>query len=310
MHDDGRLSADCARESQGMAVLERGDLIEPIRVGATGFESEHGAARTLCLLDEAAVDEAWAEKQSNASAEYRETHEEEKIAPEIRALYSLFEAYATRAITTQCGPDSRGEPPLVLDVGCGTAATLPPYARNLSRVVRYVGLDPFKVNLDREYPFICSTVEQLASVRDKIPAVDAFLFSTSLDHMQDLAAAASSVRAVAKRGALAVFWVGVHDVSIVSAAAGAHLFERVFSSRSTLRQAAQFYGWALLRFPRYVRGMARRAEALRTGQPLDNLHFHYFQAGDLDAAIRAFGDIEDKLLVPNSNSCFVTCRIR
>ncbi len=293
-----------------MKVLERGDLIEPIRIQVTGFEGRGTCARTLVLLDEAAVDKAWEEKQSNASAEYRETHEEAKIAPSLQVLYSLFEAYATRAIVTQLSPDPRGEPPLVLDVGCGTAVTLPPYARNLARVVRYVGLDPFRRNLDREYPFICSTVEQLASVKDRIPTFDAFLFSTSLDHMQDVAAAADSVRGVAKPGALAVFWVGLHDVPIVSAAIGAQLFEKVFSSRSMLRQVARFYAWALLRFPGHVRLMARRADALRTGKSLDNFHFHYFQAGSLDVAIRAFGEIEDTLLVPNSNSCFVTCRIR
>ncbi|MGH9906934.1 MAG: class I SAM-dependent methyltransferase, partial [Pyrinomonadaceae bacterium] len=160
------------------------------KITARGFGEGDGlCVPFLDLMSKSVVSNLWQQKQQESLEEY---FAEEKAAPEsTRVLYDLFAGYIARAI--------HGRTSLrILDVGCGVRNDYPPYAAFLAPNRQndghlYVGLDPIPHNVaGRNYPFICGKLEDLPAVIDE--KFDVFLFSTSLDHVENIETAASAVR--------------------------------------------------------------------------------------------------------------------
>lgn len=220
----------------------------------------------------------WEDRQELSVAEYEETHRADSpFAP----IYRIFRAYIAERAT----PDGR-----VLDVGCGLFPDVPPY---VPAGVSYTGLDPLDVPVERSYPFILGTLDD---VTDKF---DLFVFSTSLDHIPDLRATGRRLWQLACPGGRAVLLVGLHEPHIVARVVGANVFGKLFSDpgwRVVLRlpEAVARVGWYWLQ-------LARRRAQLARGVPLDRLHEHYFTERTLRAALKEWGRIEDWTPIGGTN---------
>lgn len=269
-----------------------------------GFATDDGAIRRFIELAPASEPEkAWVERQDASVDEYLDQTEE--VPAEIENLYDLFDCFISA-----CLADRREQK--VLDVGCGIRSDWPHYVRSLRRSLPttghvYVGLDPMNHNLDkRDYPFVAGRLEDLAGTL--ADPFDVFLFSTSLDHFKDMALTAKTVRGLARPSALAIFWVGLHDRTLMAEQAGVHVFRKLYASLNPLRFLLR-YAEAAAKLPVKYLWLRRRQRNLRSGVPLDQLHFHYFTEEGLRETLPLFGQVERYIHVPGTNSVFVCVRM-
>lgn len=262
-----------------------------IRGTKTGFELLDGGFSTSLFIPSAGQDEEW-RKINDASLEEYQNHHQNAYPDSIATIQKLFAGFIARHV--------QGD---VLDVGCGMGAEIPMYARELPHI-RYFGIDPIDSPVARNYPFICARVE------DALPSLnalrfDGFIFATSLDHLRDPACAARMTRALAAPGARAVFWIGLHDPSMVAREIGATLLEQFFTPLSWMSSWFKALRWQILSFPRLMLALRQRERSLRLGERLDELHFHYFTAESARTTLASrFGDIVEELAVPGSNTVF------
>lgn len=181
--------------------------------------------------------------------------------------------------------------------------------RKLKERVNYFGLDAFDINLERDYPFICARIEDLSKVEAFHNKIDTFIFGTSLDHFENVDEVASSVKKLASPGAVVIFWIGLHDVTLVAGEEGARTFQSMFNGAGLLSVAWRFLRFAFWNFPRMAYVLRRRGNKLKKGENLDDLHFWYFTEKDLPGLLSRFGEITDISMLPGNNSVFCTCRV-
>lgn len=269
-----------------------------------GFSTADGEIRRYIELTPASQPEkAWQERQDASVDEYLDHTEE--VPAEIETLYDLFDCFISACLT-----DRREQK--VLDVGCGIRSDWPHYVRSLRKgmpVTRnvYVGLDPMSHNLEkRDYPFVAGRLEDLPGTLTH--PFDVFLFSTSLDHFQDLSLTAKTVRSLASPGALAIFWVGLHDQTMVAEHVGAQIFQKLYGSLHPLRFIPRFLE-TLIKIPVKYFWLLQRRRDMRSGVPLDKLHFHYFTQKSLAETLPLFGTVERQIHVLGTNSVFVCVRM-
>jgi hypothetical protein len=166
---------------------------------------------------------------------------------------------------------------------------IPPYGTALDRLhaasrVVYTGLDPLGANIEtRKYHFIHERLEELIGrLRDRI---DVFVFSTTLDHLKDVGRAAADVRRLAN--ASAILLVGLRYPKFIAGLVGGDLFGRYFYPGGIGGLA---FGAVQLvaRIPVIAGRLAARKRQLANSIPLDDLHFHYFTAAILPAALSRY----------------------
>jgi hypothetical protein len=117
------------------------------------------------------------------------------------------------------------------------------------------------------------------------------------------------VSSLASDNAVLIFWVGLHDPSLVAEQVGAHIFRRLYASLHPVLFLLRYLE-AGFKIPiNYLRLLMRRARLI-AGKPLDDLHFHYFTERNLLPCLKMFGEIEQYLCVPGTNSVFVSVRQR
>jgi len=247
----------------------------------------------------------WQHKQDKALAEYQGSHILEQITATTHSIYKLFGAYIG---ATLHGPNEKLQPN-VLDVGCGIGQRLPMYMRKLIDGVNYFGMDAFDINSDRDYPFICARLEDLSEIVAFHNKFDVFVFGTSLDHFENIDEVARAVKKIAAPGAVVIFWIGLHDTSLVASEEGANALRRTFNGARPLVVMWRLLRFAFWNFPRIFYALERRRVKLKRGENLDNLHFWYFTEKDLPSVLARFGEITDISMVPGSNSVFATCRV-
>lgn len=245
----------------------------------------------------------WKTKQDNSAEEYRETHQIEHVNPETKILYQLFKSFIYANITYYLN-----YPINILDVGCGTFVTPPPYIE-LTKNTTYVGLDPYDINNERDYLFIQGVIEDLPLFLETDVKFDVFIFSTSLDHIQKINDAANAIKTIASKDAYVIFFIGLHDVELVAEMAGRHHYKKVFSSLNIGMFFYQMLGTILLRLPRLFLSLKKREKALTNDEPLDTFHFHYFTRENYKTYISNFGTILEDIDIPGSNSKFISVRI-
>lgn len=275
-----------------------------LKATQTGFVSATSKVRRFIELTPASDPEkAWVERQDASVDEYLD--HTEIVPDEIETLYDLFDCFISASLT------GRREQK-VLDVGCGIRSDWPHYVRSLHHGMPvtghvYVGLDPMSHNLDkRDYPFVAGRLEDLPGTLTN--PFDVFLFSTSLDHFQDLTLTARTVHSLASPGALAIFWVGLHDQSLVAEHVGAQIFQKLYASLHPLRFLAR-YITTIMKIPAKYLWLLRRQRDMQSGVPLDKLHFHYFTEKSLRETLPLFGQVERYIHVPGTNSVFVCVRM-
>jgi hypothetical protein len=264
-----------------------------------GFATADGQIRRFIELAATEPEQAWVERQNASVGEYLDHTEE--VPAEIETLYDLFDCFVSACLTNRRGQK-------LLDVGCGIRSDWPHYVHSLRKGMPmtghvYVGLDPMSHNLDkREYPFVAGRLEDLPGTF--IDPFDVFLFSTSLDHFQDLSLTAQTVRSLASPGALAIFWVGLHDQTLVGEHLGAQIMHKLYRSLHPLRFIPRLLETLVKLLANYLRLLRRRRD-MYSGVPLDKLHFHYFTQKRLAETLPLFGTMERYVHVPGTNSVFV-----
>jgi SAM-dependent methyltransferase len=269
-------------------------------ISDAGFVDSNGRLSRSIDLGRDEASGAWQRRQDNALPGYR--HELSETQPVLQKLYRSFSWYIATAIL-------QSRPASILDVGCGISSRHPPYIEPLrgmlqSHGILYTGLDPMcEAESAREYFFVRGRVEDAPEQIEH--RFGMFLFSTSLDHFEDLDQVARAVRRLAARGARCVFWIGLHDPALVAGEIGRKWFSRLYQSMNP----AAFLGRALIvnavmlyRYP----SMLARWRALRRGAPLDELHFHFFTRDNVRDALARFGEIRDLADVPGTSSIFAT----
>ena len=282
-----------------MAVKEITEITK-IESKKVTFEINNESFKTIYIPENTSSSE-FDSKQNNSLEEYKEEHVKENLSDKSKTIYKLFKGY----IASSC----KKFPVKVLDIGCGISKSKPIYFKDTEAIFDYVGLDPFKINLEREYPFICS---KISDVRDKIIFKDnfeLFVFSTSLDHIDNLEDCAKSIKKLAKKNALIIFWIGLHDKNIITQETGSLLFNFIFK-RKLLFSLPLYFAYGIFRLPKLVFNIFKREYQLKRGLPLDNIHYWYFQEKSIKKYLSLFGNIEDYTRIPGSNHIFVTCSIK
>lgn len=240
--------------------------------------------------------EDWREITEASLDEYRNHHQAGAYPPAILEIMSMFEGFIAKWAGIW-GAEN------VIDLGCGIGQELPPYVRNIAGNLHYVGLDPLDENPERDYPFICGRLEDLAG-RKLDKKFDLALFATSLDHFED-ARNALSLAAEITNGGRAVILCGLHDSSLIARNDLSTWIEDLCrNNQSTLNRILAFWAYTIGNWPRVARALARREKKLAADQPLDNLHFHYFTEQSLRTLLGEAGTIHELTLCPGSNGAF------
>lgn len=268
-----------------------------------GFESPHEF--NLRTIRTEFITDIFAQSKQDASlTEYEETHGNELYTESIKNLMEQFQRFIGFSLFTHMASN---QPIKILDIGCGISPHIPPYFRKLGLNTNliYVGLDPFEKRPERDYYFINGKFEGLHThLRTQF---DCAVFSTSLDHFEDLEEVSKELKKILINGGLAIFWVGLHDPDIV---AKQSLFEYFRDLRilSLVRVVAR-----IVKFPTRIlklhQAMKQRRKMLLQNQPLDKLHFHYFTRSDLDTYINSLGVVIDKAFIEQTNSIFYSVKI-
>lgn len=193
---------------------------------------------------------------------------------------------------------------VVLDIGCGISPEIPPYVSELG-LIRYLGLEPLQVAVERDYPCVVGAVAENLPVGDR--TVDGLLFATSLDHIENVRGALEEARRVLKQSGRAYLWVGLHEPEIVSRTM-APIHSWIYAGSALRRAASLLVPHAVLARALFM--LAARSYKLRRGLPLDHAHHRYYTRKSLRAELVSYGfHPEREVLVPGSNSLFVECTL-
>lgn len=263
----------------------------------------NGAAYRTILFP-SKQDDLWRKINDSSINEYIAHHENDAYPDSVKTIAKLFEGFIAKTLLAP-------HPMLVLDVGCGIGTKFPLYFRGIRNGnIEYMGLDPIEINFSRTYPFICAKIEDVVDHATIFPPINIFIFATSLDHFQDLDYVAMAVRQLAATGAKAIFWIGLHDPDIVAQSIGSSLFARLFAKQNIFVILAKWLAYSAIYLPRLILSMAKRKKMLQTKQPLDEHHFHYFVRQKIASALSKFGELDEIIEVPGTNSIFVVVGIQ
>jgi SAM-dependent methyltransferase len=265
-----------------------------------GFESDDGQIQAYLNLSSSDVSGDWTQRQEASIGEYEANQSD--IPKDVELLYQLFDGYIASEISGYKNQK-------ILDVGCGISREYPLYVNAIKNSQDtagniYVGLDPLLIDVEeRKYLFIAGRLEDLSKVM--LSQFDVFIFSTSLDHFEDIGDVCKSVFSVAKKGARLIFWVGLHDPGIVSQSIGANFFRNLYGSVNPIHFLYFFLKANLLLLMGYLKMLKRRFFLMKSKR-LDNLHFHYFTEGSVISALSQFGVLKKIVSIPGTNSIFAT----
>lgn len=275
-----------------------------IRLTQAGFLSDTGDfSRFIELKAHSAINQAWLDRQAASVVEYLD--HVETVPDEIETLYELFDGFISASLLGRLSQK-------VLDVGCGIRRDWPHYVRSLRKSIAhtqncYVGLDPLCYDLEmREYPFVAGRLEDFPRFISDL--FDVFIFSTSLDHFEDIELTVQSVKKLANSNAIAIFWVGMHDQTLVAEKIGASIISKLYSSLNPNRFIPRFLEVNIKLIANYFRLINRRRN-MKLNKPLDKLHFHYFTINSIRETLSKFGEIVSYIQVPGTNSMFFCVRI-
>ena len=252
------------------------------------------------LIEDSDISKKNIELNLASDEEYKRHHIEKNIPEKIKNNMSLFEGFIAKNILSGAK---------ILDIGCGTRKDIPPYFNNIVSTNYYFGLDPIKVNLeDRNYPFFCCGIEDLKKIQFK-EKFDLALFSTSLDHIDNISSVFSILKGKIKNGNILI-WVGLHDSNIVARSFGTHIFNQIFMGKNIVSWLARLVKILITNIYPLIIMFHKREKKLKLSLPLDDKHFHYFTYEKFLKMLSNHGHIKESILVPGTNSLFVNYMIK
>ncbi|MBL4613478.1 MAG: hypothetical protein JKY27_01190, partial [Magnetovibrio sp.] len=116
------------------------------------------------------------------------------------------------------------------------------------------------------------------------------------------------VQYLAAPGAKAVFWIGLHDITLSASEEGARRFSKVFKDTEWQSVLMRCFGFVFWSFPRVTLALMWNRFRLKRRKKIDDFHFWYFRNRDLPTVLAKFGEISDITYVPGGGSVFATCR--
>ncbi len=268
------------------------------------FITRDGKTKTIHINAEQ-HSRSWLDKQNASKEEYKVTHTKEGISTRSRNFYRLFNTYINNFIYITYGDAAIN----VLDVGCGTFTGSPPYIRETKQTVTYIGLDPENLNPDRDYLFIQGKIEDLHMHLHEDVKFNIFLFSTSLDHIENIEECAKSIREVAEQPSYCIFFLGLNDVKIVAEQMGGGIFKQIYQNMEIGKVIIRLIKSTLISMPLSFKSMYMRNKNLMEKRPLDDKHFHYFTLNNICDYMNIFGDVIDSVIIPGSNAMFITVKM-
>ena len=198
----------------------------------------------------------WSQRQQDSVARY--TDDSYEGDPSVGQMFGNFIA------TGLAERDA-----VVLDIGCGLFPGLPHYVAQLG-LNRYLGLEPLTEPVDRTYPCLVGALAEKIPLKDS--SVDAVLFATSLDHIEDVDAAMKEVCRVLKNDGKLFIWQGLYEPEML---AREKSFERIFFEPSPIKRAARMLAGPL-EYAVLARRIFKRRRQLRTGERIDSAHFRWY----------------------------------
>lgn len=267
------------------------------------FISGDGKTKTIHINAER-HSQSWLEKQNASVEEYKVTHTKEGIDTRSKSFYRLFRAYINDFIYSTYGDIAIN----ILDVGCGTFTGLPPYIKENEKQT-YIGLDPEDINPIRDYLFVQGMIEDLHLHLHEDVKFNIFLFSTSLDHIENIEECAKSIREVAEQPSYCIFFLGLHDVKIVAEQMGGGIFKQIYQNMEMGKVIIRLIKSTLISMPLSFKSMYIRNKNLMEKRPLDDKHFHYFTLNNICDYMNIFGDVIDSVIIPGSNAMFITVKM-
>jgi SAM-dependent methyltransferase len=225
----------------------------------------------------------WARRQEESVERYTDEHYEED--PRAARMYGNFIATGL--------PDRKA---VVLDIGAGLSAELPHYVEELG-LERYVALEPLTEPVERSYPCLVGALAERIPLKDD--SVDAVLFGTSLDHIENEDTAIEEVRRVLKPHGKLFFWQGLYEPEMV---AREKSFERVFFEKHPLKRIARIVG-APIEYAVLARRIVKRRRQLKSGEPIDSMHFRWYTRDRMKDSIARWGLTAARALEPPGVAC-------
>lgn len=227
----------------------------------------------------------WQKLQDGAEERYELEGYNSPTDLQVSALFAGF-------IATGLKPDA-----VVLDVGCGPFGELQPYAAPLG-MPHYLGLEPIPATPERKYPCLVGVLAERIPLKDA--SVDAAVFATSLDHIEDEDAAMREIRRVLKPDGRVLIWQGRYDPAAIAQQKD---WARTMSSGLfSIPRAAAEAGVTWLR-------MRKRKRQLANGDRIDTAHARYYTPEMIDRSIERWGFKKYRsITVPGSTGLFVELR--
>lgn len=237
---------------------------------------ETGEKTTTIVKKEDKISSSWIQKQEASYDEYEDTHEGE-YPEDVIAFFKYYRDSISYKVIELL---EKKEFITILDIGCGTSNDIPFYVP-ISKYINYIGLDPIEKNLQRKYPFICSRLEDASEVLEK-GSIDIFLFSTSLDHFEDINIIHDLLKPIASADAYVISISGMHDIEMIAGdEAKKHLsitnnfhFRKGIINKVKYLNRLRIFSQSMLK---HYAVFSDRKVKLDNKIPLDKFHFYYFQ---------------------------------
>jgi SAM-dependent methyltransferase len=229
----------------------------------------------------------WQAQQDVAVPEYEKGTEES-----VDALSRLFGGFMAISLRR----DHK-----VLDIGCGITREVPPYVRDLG-LENYIGLEPLMVSNDPHYPKLLGAIAEALPIRDGV--LDAVMFATSMDHIEDIDGAVSEAKRVVGLEGRLYMWIGIYDPDIIARTKAFHNIMLGSRVKKTLRFLAAHveYSYTLWQ-------MKDRRKRLAKGIRIDPYHCRYYTRENVGTSLAHWGlEAVRSVEVPNTASLFVEAR--
>jgi SAM-dependent methyltransferase len=235
---------------------------------------------------QAELSSEWHALQATGAADYQEGHGVSQSADPVARQFGGFMAVTLK------------EHQKVLDIGCGMDGKLPDYVGELG-LEGYIGLEPLAVAAPPAFPLLSGAIAERLPIRDG--ALDAVMFATSMDHIEDIDSSISEAKRVLRPGGRIYMWIGLYDPEEI---ARAKTFAVILMG-SRLKRVVRLLA-AHVEYAHTLWRMAQRKRRLRKGIRLDPYHCRYYTR-DLVAASLESWKLEPvrSLVVPGAPSMFV-----
>lgn len=235
---------------------------------------------------QAGLSEEWQAQQEVGASDYQAGEGLSQGADALARLFGGFMAVTLR-------PDHK-----VIDIGCGMSGALPDYVSELG-LQAYIGLEPLPVAASPAFPLFSGAIAEKLPLRDGV--LDAAMFATSMDHIEDIDSAVAEAKRVVGRDGRIYMWIGLYDPEEI---ARAKTFHNILLG-SPAKRAARLLA-AHLEYAHTLWKMRDRKRRLAKGIRIDPYHCRYYTRDRVRASLAQWRlkDVRS-LVVPGAPSMFV-----